>query len=81
MSVTLEHILEHWAQELKFENGRIDLPFNIEKFCSENDKLRAQLAEAREVIEYSVRDERFYWDARFKEMVRAFLAKYPKRGT
>lgn len=46
MSSTLKAILKHWTAPLPPENelgfGTIDLPFNLEAFCRENDtKLRA----------------------------------------
>ena len=35
-SDTLAHMLEHW-DEISEGEGKIDLPFNIEEFCREND--------------------------------------------
>lgn len=43
-SPTLTHMLEHWNEILDGE-GMIELPFNLEEFCRENDQRLAGLAE------------------------------------
>lgn len=40
MSYTLSLIMKHWKDETLEESGVIDLPFDIELFCLENDKER-----------------------------------------
>jgi hypothetical protein len=49
MSETLRLIMKHWTAELPKEEGFINLPFNIEEFCRENDLLTAELSAMKEV--------------------------------
>jgi hypothetical protein len=64
VSKTLRSIMKHWKHPLPPEDdlgfGVIDLPFDIEAFCRENDHLIALLIEAREAIE-KIGGSRWEW--------------------
>jgi hypothetical protein len=51
-SLTLKHILQHWTAKIEGDAGCIDLPFNLEKFCLENDEKLAELEAAKQVIAF-----------------------------
>lgn len=53
-SKTLKAILNHWEGHPQFVPSPIELPFNVELFCGENDelltRLQSQLEIAKEVL-------------------------------
>lgn len=47
MSKTLKAIMAHWTSTFPPDNNFIQLPFNLEAFCHENDGIVAELPDLR----------------------------------
>ncbi len=48
---TMKRIMNHWTAEIPEDFGYVDLPFNIEEFCRENDDLISKLKKRNEFLE------------------------------
>lgn len=66
MSETLKLIMTHWTQELPKEKSFIDLPFNIENFCRENDSALTQAQQKLDIYEKAL----MYYSLRVNYVVR-----------
>ena len=54
-SETLQRIMRYWNEQLPSE-GQIDLPFDLETFCSDNDQILGRLRKENEKLRKDVKE-------------------------